>query len=102
MRELGLIAVGDTIDQSFADIYDLAGRCRFADCSHTVELGCAVLGAVERGELSQERYHSYLKLMKESAFHEMSYAERRRKEKQFGRMIKTAMEQLKKRKPSSF
>jgi ribosome biogenesis GTPase len=101
MRELGLIAVGNTIDQSFTDIYELSQHCRFSDCSHSVELDCAVLAAVQRGELSQDRYQSYIKLMKESEFHEMTYAERRKKDKQFGRMIKTAMEQLKKRKPSS-
>jgi ribosome biogenesis GTPase len=98
MRELGLLAAGDTIDQSFADIDKLASRCRFTDCSHTVEVDCAVLAAIQRGELSQERYQSYRKLVKESAFHEMSYAERRRKDKQFGRMAKSIVEQMKKRK----
>ena len=102
MRELGLIGVGNTIEQSFADIYELTGHCRFADCSHTVEIGCAVLGAVQSGELSRERYQSYIKLMKESEFHEMSYIERRQKEKEFGRMINVAKKQLKKRKPSSY
>ena len=101
MRELGLMAVGDTIDHSFADIHELSRHCRFADCSHSVELGCAVLAAVQTGKLSDDRYQSYIKLMKESAFHEMSYAERRLKDKQFGRMIKTAMKDLKKWKPSS-
>lgn len=101
MRELGLIAVEDTIDQSFADIDELSRHCRFSDCSHSVELDCAVVGAVQRNELSLDRYRSYMKLMKESEFHKMTYAERRRKDKQFGRMIKNAMKQLKKRKPSS-
>lgn len=101
MRELGLLAVGNTIDESFTDIYELSKRCRFSDCSHSVERGCAILQGLEAGELSQDRYESYMKLVKESAFHEMSYIERRRKDKQFGRMIKTAKQQLKKRKPSS-
>ena len=101
MRELGLIAVGDSIDGSFADIRDLAGRCRFGDCSHTVEAGCEVLGAVQRGDLAQERYQNYMKMMKESAFHEMSYVERRQKDKKFGRMVKVTLAELKKRKPSS-
>ncbi|MGA9365564.1 MAG: ribosome small subunit-dependent GTPase A [Bacteroidota bacterium] len=101
MRELGLLAVGNTIDESFTDIYELSKRCRFSDCSHSVERGCAILQALEAGELSQDRYESYMKLVRESEFHEMSYTERRRKDKQFGRMIKTAKQQLKKRKPSS-
>jgi ribosome biogenesis GTPase / thiamine phosphate phosphatase len=61
----------------------------------------AILAAVQDGSLRKDRYQSYVKLMKESAFHEMSYAERRKKDKQFGRMLKTAMDQVKKRKPSS-
>ena len=101
MRELGLMAVGATIDESFSDIYEIAKQCRFGDCTHTVELDCAVLLAIQSGSLGEDRYESYMKLVKESEFHEMSYAERRKKDRQFGRMIKTAMEQLKKRKPSS-
>lgn len=100
LRELGLIAVGDTIDESFADISMLSQRCRFNDCSHSVETGCAVLDAVQRGELSRDRYQSFMKLLKESAFHEMTYVERRKKDKEFGRMVKSVTATLKKRKPS--
>ncbi len=98
MREMGLISAGKTIDGNFTDIHDLAQSCRFGDCTHTVEAGCAVLEAVKNGELSEERYESYRKLMKESEFNEMSYYERRQKDKQFGKMVKTAKEQLKYRK----
>ena len=101
MRELGLLAVSDSIDENFSEVYELSTRCRYGDCTHTVEAGCAVLDALQSGELSRDRYQSYLKLRKESDFYEMSYAERRKKEKQFGRMIKTALDQLKKRKPSA-
>ncbi len=100
MRELGMIAVEAGIDESFADIHTLAKNCRFSDCTHTQEIGCAVLAAVNNGELAEERHQSYLKLLTESDFYQMSYLERRKKEKQFGRMIKTAMKQLKLRKPS--
>lgn len=101
MRELGLMGIGDTIGESFSDIYELSLQCRFKDCSHSVELGCAIRQAVETGRLDQARYDSYMKLVKESEFHEMSYRERRQKDKDFGRMVKTAKEQLKKRKPSA-
>jgi len=97
MRELGMMAVSSSIDDSFADIHQLSGSCRFNDCTHTRETGCAILLAIESGELTMDRYQSYLKLMKESEFHELSYVERRKKDKQFGRMIKTAMKQLKKK-----
>jgi ribosome biogenesis GTPase len=101
MRELGLMGAGAGIDDSFSDIHELSKRCRFRDCTHSVEVGCAVLGAVQTGSLGEDRYQSYMTLVKESNFHEMTYVERRKKDKQFGRMVKTAMEQLKKRKPSS-
>jgi ribosome biogenesis GTPase len=101
MRELGLMGVAANIDDSFSDIHELSEHCRFNDCTHSVEVGCAILAAVQCGSLGEARYQSYMKLIKESQFHEMTYVERRKKDKQFGRMIKTAMEQLKKRKPSS-
>jgi ribosome biogenesis GTPase / thiamine phosphate phosphatase len=99
MRELGMMDVGTSINESFSDVHELAGTCRFKDCTHTVETGCAILKAVEDGELEEERYRSYLKLMKESEFHQMSYFEKRKKDKQFGRMVNVAMKQMHKRKP---
>jgi ribosome biogenesis GTPase len=101
MRELGMMAVSPGIGESFADIHDLSAKCRFKDCTHTVEVGCAVLKAVQDGGLDESRYRSYLKLMKESEFYEMSYVERRKKDKQFGRMVNVAMKQIRKRKPSA-
>jgi ribosome biogenesis GTPase len=101
MRELGMIDVGTSINESFSDVHELAMTCRFKDCTHTVETGCAILKAVENEELDRERYRSYLKLMKESEFHQMSYIEKRKKDKQFGRMVNVAMKQMHKRKPSA-
>ncbi len=101
MRELGVMDVGSSIDESFSDIYELSATCRFKDCRHTLETGCAVLHAVKNGTLADERYRSYMKLMKESEFYQMSYAEKRKKEKQFGRMVNVAMKQMRKRKPSA-
>jgi ribosome biogenesis GTPase len=89
MRELGLLGAGDGMTESFAEIHGLATDCRFSDCSHTQEPGCAVLAAVDRGELSEERYRSFLKLRKESAYHDMSYVDKRRKDRAFGRFIKS-------------
>lgn len=100
MRELGMMDVNGSINESFSEIRELSGACRFKDCTHTVETGCAVLRAVEDGSLDDERYRSYLKLLKESRFYQMSYAERRKKDKQFGRMVNTELKQLRKRKPS--
>ena len=69
MRELGMWNAGDGIDQTFADIEKLAQKCRFRDCTHSgKEPGCAVQKAVERGELSPDRIHSYQKLMNENRY----------------------------------
>lgn len=94
-----MIAVGGSIDDSFSEIHELSAGCRFKDCTHTTEVDCAILKAIENGELDEERYRSYLKLTKESAFHQMSYAERRKKDRQFGRMVKTTLKQVRKWKP---
>ncbi|MHB8107695.1 MAG: ribosome small subunit-dependent GTPase A [Candidatus Cryosericum sp.] len=65
LRELQLWASEDDVDQSFTDIGLLAGRCRFTDCTHTVEPRCAVLAAVDDGSLNEDRYRSYMKLQRE-------------------------------------
>ncbi|NHQ60766.1 ribosome small subunit-dependent GTPase A [Chlorobium sp. BLA1] len=96
MRELGLLGAGDGVNKGFEDIIELAESCRFADCSHTEESDCAILSAIAEGELSEERYANYLKLRKESEFHEMSYLEKRKKDRAFGRFIKSAKKSMKK------
>ncbi len=95
MRELGLVGAHDGVDIGFEDLVALSADCRYADCSHEHEPGCAVRTAVENGELSEDRYSSYLKLKKESAYYEMSYLDKRKKDRAFGRFIKTAKKQMK-------
>jgi len=95
MRELGLLGAGSGVDATFADIGELAAQCRFPDCTHMQEPGCAVLAALESGELGEDRYQSYLKLRKESEFHDLSYVEKRRKDRAFGRFIKSVKKDLK-------
>ncbi len=97
MRELGMIGVNAGIMESFADMTELAKSCRFSNCTHTGETGCSILSAIAEGELSEDRYRSYLKLMKESKYHEMSYFEKRKKEKEFGKFIKSVMKNNKKK-----
>lgn len=93
MRELGILSAGEGLDDSFADIRVLASQCRFADCSHANEPGCAIRKAIENGELNPEHYQSYLKLKAESDFNEMSYVDKRKKDKAFGKMVKTVLKQ---------
>ena len=95
MRELGLLGASDGVNKGFEDIIELSMSCRYADCSHTQESGCAVLTAIANGELNQERYSSYMKLKKESDYHEMSYVDKRKKDRAFGRYIKTAKKNMK-------
>jgi ribosome biogenesis GTPase len=94
MRELGLLGASDGLDHTFADIREHAGSCRFADCTHSGEPGCAVRLAVETGGLNEERYQSYLKLRKEADFHDLSRVEKRRKDRSFGRFIKSAKKSM--------
>jgi len=91
MRELGILSAGEGLDDSFAEIKALAASCRFADCSHNNEPGCAIRKAIENGELNPEHYQSYLKLKAESDFNEMSYLDKRNKDKAFGKMVKTVL-----------
>jgi ribosome biogenesis GTPase len=97
MRELGNIGVSSGLEESFADIWSLSKTCRFTNCTHTQEVGCALLNAIENGTLQADRYQSYLKLMKESEYNELSYVEKRRKDKKFGQFIKTTMKHHKKK-----
>ena len=95
MRELGIAGAGDGVDTGFEDIVVLSAQCRYANCSHEHEPGCAVRAAVEKGELPEDRYANYIKLKKESEYHEMSYLDKRKKDKAFGRFIKSAKKRRK-------
>ncbi len=68
MRELGLLADDAALDASFEDVVTLMGNCRFNNCSHANEPGCAVLAALQGGGISHERWQAYLKLGRELAF----------------------------------
>jgi ribosome biogenesis GTPase len=76
MRELQLWDVDDAIDETFQDISALAAGCRFRDCHHDHEPGCAVKRAVETGELDAGRYASFLRLARERAADEKRRDER--------------------------
>ena len=88
MRELGNFEITEGIEKTFEAITLYGAKCRFRDCTHTHEEGCAIIEAVAQGEIDAERYRNYLKLKKESEFYEMSYLEKRKKDKAFGRMVK--------------
>ena len=89
MRELGIISIESGIDDTFNEITELLSKCRYTDCTHTIEKGCAVLKALEDGVISKERYRNYIKMYKETMYNEMSYFEKRQKDKKFGKFMHT-------------
>ena len=91
MRELGILGASEGIEDSYHDIGELAMNCRFKNCTHTNEPGCAVLEALANGTLDQDHYQNYLKIKRESEFHEMSYADRRKRDKAFGKYVNSVM-----------
>ena len=98
MRELGNFAVDTGIYGTFDEITELSNQCRYNDCSHTQEQDCAILAALKDGIISQERYQNFIKLNKESAFYEMSYLDKKRKDKKFGKFVKSVLKEKKYRK----
>lgn len=68
MRELEMWAVEEGVDSAFEEINELSNRCKFRDCKHENEQGCAVKIALENGDISQERWKNYLKLKREARF----------------------------------
>jgi ribosome biogenesis GTPase len=80
LRSVGLTDVSESLDLVFADIEELAGQCRFADCEHRSEPDCAVLAALASGELPERRWESYVKLGREARWMAMRHDARLRAE----------------------
>ena len=66
MRELGMWDVSEGLTDAFADVERYLGKCRFSDCSHEREPGCAIRAAIEAGQLDTARWESYRKLSEEA------------------------------------
>ncbi len=88
MRELGMWAAGSGLSAAFADIEALSGKCRFRNCTHTSEPGCAVRNAMESGELPEERLLSYKKLEAENSYSGDPKSYLAAKEEKFKRIAK--------------
>lgn len=91
MRELGMLDASDGIDASFSDVEAHAAQCRFTDCTHTSEPGCAVLRAIAEGALDAAHLQHYRKLKKESEFHGMSDPDKRKKDRAFGKHVRASI-----------
>ena len=88
MRELGMWDSEVGIDATFSDIEELSAMCRFSDCSHSNEPGCAVREAIDSGTLKRERLESYLKLKKENSYVAASESYLEAKERKFKEISK--------------
>ena len=93
MREVGITNISDGLEMTFDGILNLAQDCKFSDCTHTNEKGCAVLAAIENEELDADSYANFIKMEKEKLHFESEAKERRKKDKDFGKMIKNVKKQ---------
>ncbi len=101
MRELGMWDADTGITEAFSDVEQYLGHCRFADCSHRTEPGCAVKAAIDSGELSLDRWNSYIGLKRETKFSDDKAGYLRQKEK-FGKNIAMWNKQKKRMDKSPF
>lgn len=95
MREVGIADTTKGLDTTFEKIISLAHTCKFKDCTHTNEAGCSVLDAVKNGEIERSTLENYLRLEKEKAHFEATIEERRKKDREFGKMIRNYKKDMK-------
>jgi len=88
MREVGIADTKRGLETTFDAIIEYAKNCRFKDCSRIHEKGCAILEAIEKGEIDQDSYFNFFKMEKEKSHFESDAVEKRKKDKDFGKMIK--------------
>jgi len=99
MREVGIADNANGLEITFDRILEMGKNCKFKDCTHTHESGCAVIAAVENGEIDRASYENFLKMEREKAHFESTVAERRQRDKSFGKMLKNYQKDQRKNKP---
>lgn len=88
MKELGMTENTEGIITTFQEIVDIALNCKFPDCKHINETGCAVIDALNKGTINKDSYDNYQKILKEQGRFQTTIFEKRKKDKTFGKMIK--------------
>lgn len=88
IREVGIADSVGGLEKTFEKIVELSKHCKFKDCTHTIEIDCAVLKAVESEKIDKSSYENYLKMNREKEHFESTVAEKRQKDKNFGKMVK--------------
>lgn len=96
MRELGITDDSEGIRSTFSEIHELSLRCKFTDCTHTDEKGCAVIEALEAGLIDDHSLENYRRLLREQVHFSETIAERRKKDREFGKMAKRVLADKKK------
>ncbi len=96
MREVGIADTTGGLEITFNTIAIISQRCKFKDCTHTHETRCAVIEAVEKGIIDKSSYENYLKMEREKKHFNSSVAEIRKKEKEFGKIVKDYKKTMKK------
>jgi ribosome biogenesis GTPase len=98
MRELGIIDNPDGIKSTFEEIYNLSLNCRFTNCTHTSESGCAILEAIVKGEINKDSLENYRKMRREQERFQTTIAEKHKKDQELGRLYKSIVKEKKKNK----
>ena len=93
MRAVGITNTTEGLEITFESILDYSKDCRFNDCTHIHEKGCAILKAVENGEIDEEAYINFQKMEKEKIHFESNQIDRKKKDKNLGKMIKNIQKQ---------
>jgi ribosome biogenesis GTPase len=102
MRELALFDCEQGLEDLFDDVTAYLGQCRFNDCQHESEPGCAIRQAIADGKLSERRWSSYRKLLREHRHNEASLAEKRHHDRELGRYYKSVLKEVYRRKKSEY
>ena len=93
MREVGIADINTGLEMTFDAILEYGQHCKFNNCSHMHENGCAILEAVENGEIDQDSYDNFKKMEKEKLYFESDSKELKKKDKNLGKLIKSAVKQ---------
>ncbi|OGG02428.1 ribosome small subunit-dependent GTPase A [Candidatus Gottesmanbacteria bacterium RBG_16_52_11] len=94
-REVGISGSDTGLVNVFDEINLLSRDCKFSDCIHTSEPGCAVIQAVKENKLDEYKYRNFIKLKKESEFYKLTDLEKREKDRKFGKFVKKVLQELK-------
>jgi ribosome biogenesis GTPase len=95
MRSVGMQDTEQGLGEAFSDVEEYFGKCRFKDCKHSKEPGCAIKAALQNGELSLERWNSYLQLKRESEYSEDPFEYLKKKKEKFKTIAKINKEKYK-------